>query len=178
MGCLHCQAPGSGLEGQWCLLILPGSPCHSWTSAKAQDPLATYLGEPEEILHEQARVGVINLHHRDLVLVGHQDVVILVEDGCQVEAPAWEGGQTSVPPPAASSIPQRVPFLREEEMPCPKSPLLSNSPWQKRLVAGVGAGTQRVPADTMGHRWARLCREHSGSGQGAVQVTLRGGAGM
>ena len=57
----------------------------------AQGAWATHLGEPEKILHKQARVGVVNLHQGDLVFMGHQDVVILVEDGCQVEAPAWEG---------------------------------------------------------------------------------------
>lgn len=49
--------------------------------------------------------------------MGHQDVVILVEDGCQVEAPAWERRQTSVSPPAASSISQSVSFLRDVPVP-------------------------------------------------------------
>lgn len=139
--------------------------------------MTTYLGEPEEILHEQARVRVINLHHGDLVFVGHQDVVILVEDGCQVKTPALEGRQTSAPPPAASSIPQRVSFLREEEMPCPRSPLLSNSPWQKRLVAGMGAGAQRVPADTTAHDPAAHGTEMGQTVQGTFWVWTRCSAG-
>lgn len=28
-----------------------------------------YLGEPKEVLHEQAGVGIINLHHRDLIFM-------------------------------------------------------------------------------------------------------------
>lgn len=107
----------------------------------AQGPWATHLGEPEKILHEQAGVGVINLHHRDLVFMGHQDIVVLVEDGCQVEASAWEGRQTLVSPPAASFISQRVSLLRAEEIPCPRSQLLSNSLWQKRHMASRVAGT-------------------------------------
>lgn len=107
----------------------------------AQGPWATHLGEPEKILHQQAGVGVINLHHRDLVFMGHQDVVILVEDGCQVEAPAEEGRQMPASPPAASFISGRVSLPGAEKMPCPRSQLLLNSPGQKRHMASTEAGT-------------------------------------
>lgn len=90
----------------------------------AQGPWATHLGEPEKILHQQAGVGVINLHHRDLVFMGHQDIVVLVEDGCQVEAPAQKGRQIPVSPSAASFMSGRVSLPRAEEMPCPRSQLL------------------------------------------------------
>lgn len=81
----------SELEGQRCCLMPAWVTLPLLALCPTQGAWATYLGKPEKILHKQAGVGVINLHHRDLVFMGHQDVVILVEDGCQVEAPAWEG---------------------------------------------------------------------------------------
>lgn len=69
---------------------------------------------------------------------------------------------------SASPSSQRVSFLREEEMPCPRSPILSNSPWQERLVAGTGAGPQRVPAHGT---------EMGQAVQGTLWVWTRWGAG-
>lgn len=47
-----------------------------------------YLGEPKEVLHEGAAVGVVHLHDGDLVLGRHQQTVLLVEHRGQVHAPA------------------------------------------------------------------------------------------
>ena len=50
-----------------------------------------YLGEPEEILHEGAAVGIIHLHDGDLVLSRHQQTVFVIEHSSQVDPP--EGQQ-------------------------------------------------------------------------------------
>lgn len=44
-----------------------------------------HLGKPEEVLHEGAGVRIFNLHNRNLVLGSHQNIVISVEYGCQIE---------------------------------------------------------------------------------------------
>lgn len=47
--------------------------------------LSLYLGKPQEVLQERARVRIFNLHNRDLVLRCHQHIIISVEYGCQIE---------------------------------------------------------------------------------------------
>jgi len=116
---------------------------------------ATHLGEPEKILHEQAGVGVINLHHGDLVFMGHQDVVILVEDGCQVEAPARERRQTSVSLPAASFVSQSLsPEVREDALPQVSAPLQQPVAEEAHSQC-AGAGTQCCQQGESGrcHGW-------------------------
>lgn len=49
--------------------------------------MSVYLGEPQEVLHKGAGVGIFDLHDGNLVLRSHQHVVVSVEYGCQVETP-------------------------------------------------------------------------------------------
>lgn len=129
-------------------------------------PWATHLGEPEKILHEQAGVGVIDLHHGDLVFMGHQDVVVLVEDGCQVEAPAWKGRQTSVSAPAASFISQRVSLPRADKVRCPRSQLL-----QQPVEQESNAASKASLADAMSNSPASA---REGNGSRSLQETRCG----
>lgn len=44
-----------------------------------------YLGKPEEVLHEGNREGILNLHDWNLILSCHQNVVVPVEYGGDIE---------------------------------------------------------------------------------------------
>lgn len=44
-----------------------------------------HLGEPQEVLDQQTRVGIFNLHNGDLVLSSDHDAVIFVEHYGQVQ---------------------------------------------------------------------------------------------
>lgn len=80
--------------------------------------------------------------------MGYQDVVVLVEDGCQVEAPAWKGRQTSVSAPAASFTSQRVSLPRADEVRCPRSQLLQQ-PMEQESNAASKASLADATADAM-----------------------------
>lgn len=44
-----------------------------------------YLGKPQEVLHERHREGILNLHYGYLILGRHQNVVVSVEYGGEIE---------------------------------------------------------------------------------------------
>lgn len=48
-------------------------------------PTRVYLSKPEEVLHEGNREGILNLHDWNLILGRHQNVVVSVEYGGEVE---------------------------------------------------------------------------------------------
>lgn len=54
----------------------------------AADNETRYLGEPQKVLHEAAAIRVVYLYNGNLVLTGHQQDVLMVENGRQVHAPA------------------------------------------------------------------------------------------
>lgn len=47
--------------------------------------IRVYLSKPEEVLHEGHREGILHLHDRNLILGRHQNVVVSVQYGGEIE---------------------------------------------------------------------------------------------
>lgn len=62
-----------------------GTRRHGGSTAESR---TRYLGEPQEVMHEAAAVRVVDFYNRNLVFSGHQQAVLMVENGRQVHAPA------------------------------------------------------------------------------------------